>query len=403
MFQLAFRNIFRHKGRTALTLASIMVGVVALILSGGFIWDIFVQLREATIHSQLGHIQIYQAGYYSHGRRNPYGYMIQDPAQATAVVSALPQVVDVMQRIEFSGLLNNGRTDVPIIGAGMELDKEARLGSFITISAGRQLQDSDSFGILIGEGVASGLRVQPGDYVTLLLNTPDGALNSLEFEVVGVFRTLSKDYDARAVRISLGAAHDLLATQAVHSLVLALEQTEATDQAVTLLRERLGAAEYEVKAWYELADFYVKTVELYGRQFAVLQVIILIMVLLSVINSVNMAIYERTGEYGTLMALGDRGKDVFRLIVTENMLLGVVGGCGGVLLGIALAWAISTVGIPMPPPPNMNTGYVAHIQVVPSVVVTAFLVGAAATGLAALLPARRASRVPVAKALRQNI
>ena len=58
MFKLAIRNIFRHKVRTSLTLGAIMFGVMALTLSGGFIEDVFIQLREATIHSQLGHIQV---------------------------------------------------------------------------------------------------------------------------------------------------------------------------------------------------------------------------------------------------------------------------------------------------------------------------------------------------------
>ena len=56
--RLAFRNILRHKGRAATTLAAVTFGVVALILSQGFVEDIFVQLAEAIIHSQTGHVQI---------------------------------------------------------------------------------------------------------------------------------------------------------------------------------------------------------------------------------------------------------------------------------------------------------------------------------------------------------
>jgi putative ABC transport system permease protein len=156
-------------------------------------------------------------------------------------------------------------------------------------------------------------------------------------------------------------------------------------------------------AWYDLAEFYRKTVDLYRRQFGVLQVIILAMVLLGVANSVNLALYERTAEFGTLMALGQRSREVFMLIVVENGVLGLAGALAGVLLGVGVAWAASEVGIPMPPPPNSDVGYTARVLVVPWVVGTAFAVGAVATVLASLLPARRASRMPVVEALRASL
>jgi putative ABC transport system permease protein len=153
---------------------------------------------------------------------------------------------------------------------------------------------------------------------------------------------------------------------------------------------------------YQLADFYAKTVDLYRRQFGVMQIIIMIMVVLSVANSVNMAIYERTGEFGTLMALGRRGSDIFILVLTENAMLGLLGAGIGVLLGVLLGWLISGIGIPMPPPPNSEIGYTAYIRLVPRVILLAYLVGFIATVLASLLPAYRVSRLPVADALRYS-
>ena len=71
MWNLALRNVFRHRSRTMLTLGAIIFGVVFLILSSGFVEDFFIQLREATINSQYGHLQVYRAGYYDRGRRSP--------------------------------------------------------------------------------------------------------------------------------------------------------------------------------------------------------------------------------------------------------------------------------------------------------------------------------------------
>ncbi len=402
MLTLPLRNILRHRVRTGLTLAAIVFGVVGLIISGGFVEDIFIQLRESTIHSQLGHVQVYRTAYRTVGRRDPYQYLIEDSETLVNELTTLPHVLDVMKRLSFSGLANNGHADLAIFGEGVEPEKESQLGTAIRLVAGRNLTDADTYGVVIGKGVAASLRLEPGDYLTILTNTPDGALNSLEFTVVGVFQTFSKDYDNRAVRIPLLSAQELLAIQAVHNLVLSLDDTAATDRVIGWMRKQLDA-KFDVVAWYELSEFYNKTVELYRRQLGALQLIISVLVLLSVTSSVNMSIFERVGEFGTLQSLGTRKRDVFRLVLTENVLLGSIGAGFGLLFGVLLAYLLSSMGIPMPPLPNSDVGYAVVIRIVPSTLVTASLIGMIATILAAVLPAMRVIRIPVADALRRSV
>lgn len=403
MLTFALRNLFRQTVRSILTLTVIALGVAGISLVGGFIEDIFVQLRESTIHSQLGHLQIYRSGFSTIGRRDPYKFLMEDVDGLVDRFRAWPEVAEVMKRVSFSGLANNGYSDYPILGEGVEPTKEKQVGSMLSIVEGEPLSDSDPMAILVGKGLAHALKVKPGDPLTLLVNTPEGALNSLEFTVVGVFQSFSKDFDDRAVRISLGSAQDLLATPGIHALVFALNDTADTDRVVKRLMAELSSEQYEVKPWFVLADFYQKTVDMYQRQFTVLEIIILIMVFLSVANSVNMALHERMGEFGTLMALGNRPFDVFKLIVLEYSILGLIGAAVGVFVGVLLAGGISAFGIPMPPPPNSDMGYTAIVRVVPNVLGVAFVVGFLATALAVVVPARRVIHTPIVEALRSNI
>ncbi len=402
MFKLALRNIIRHKIHTMMTLTAIIFGVVGIILAGGWVNDVYVQLGEAMIHSQSGHMQIYRKGYHDAGSRSPEKYLITEPSTLKTQTSRIKGISSVMARLNFSGLLNNGRSDLPIVGEGIEPDLEVKLGSFVTFTAGHPLANKDNFGIVVGQGVAQGLQLKPGDHVTLLANTLEGALNSLDFVVIGVFQSFSNDYDAHAIRIPLAAAQELLGTQSINALVISLERTEDTDSIAAQLKDQFDSSGLEIKTWVELSDFYKKTVELYKGQFGVLQLIILVMVLLSVANSVNMSIFERTGEFGTMMALGNRSKKVFQLIMSESILLGLIGSCLGIVVGILLAMVISEIGISMPPPPNANIGYTAQIQIVPSVLLLSFIIGFSATVFAAILPARHVSRTQVVEALRQN-
>jgi putative ABC transport system permease protein len=402
LLKLALRSVLRQRLRTGMTLAAIVFGVMGIVIAGGFVADVFIQLAEATIHSQSGHIQVFKRDFLTKGTRSPEQFLIANPSQVAASIEKLDGVESVMNRLFFSGLINNGKRDLAIVGEGIEPDKEVRLGSFIHMTSGRQLTEKDQQGIIIGQGVAQTLGLKPGSSVTLVMSVAEGGMNTLDFQVVGVFQSFSKDFDAHAVRIPLRAAQELLQTAGTNLMVISLKETNRTE-AVQASVAALLPEQLESKNWVQLSDFYEKTVQLYSRQFGVLQAIILVMVLLSVANSVNMSVFERQGEFGTMQAMGNTRRGVAALILSENVIIGIIGSVTGALLGALAAWIISIIGIPMPPPPNANIGYTATIQIIPAVLLTAALIGCTSTILAAVLPAIKVSRIPVVDALRQNI
>lgn len=403
MFYLALRNLSRQWVRSGMTLAAIAFGVVGLILSGGFIRDVYHQLAESLIHSQTGHFQVAREGYFRLGSQSPEKYLLSNSQDLAERVRKVPHVLDAMVRLDFSGLLNNGDTDVSVRVEGIEPEREARLGSYVTLIAGHLLRDSERAGMVVGKGVAERLKLKPGDSVTLMTNTPEGALNTIELTLSGVFVSSAKDYDDRAVRIHLSAAQELLTVAGGTRIIALLQQRGQTEEVMQDAQKALVNEKIEMSSWLELNDFYTKTVALYDRQFGVLQVVILLMVMLSVSNAVNMSIFERMGEFGTMRALGNPGNYITRLVLLENVLLGATGALIGVVFGLLLAALISWVGINMPPPPNMSQGYVATIRVTMEVLVSAFAIGVVATVGAALLPAFRVSCKPIVDALRQNI
>jgi putative ABC transport system permease protein len=398
---LAARNVGRNRARSALSLAAIASGVAGLILSGGFVHDLIFQLGEAVIHSQSGHIQIAKVGYFEVGSRSPAKYLISPEEAKRLGAGSAGHVVLVAQRLGFSGLVSNGRSSYPIIGEGVEADKEAELGTYMVLLNGRTLSSKDRYGVLVGAGVARAMNLKPGSPISLVVPTVDGAMNTVDLQVVGTFQTYSKDYDDRAIRVSLGTAQELLNTQGINVLALLLDETGHTTLVAHELRARLKPMGLELKTWDQLNDFYWKAVALYDRQFGILRLVVLIMVMLAVTGAINMGVLERTGEFGTMRALGNKRWDVIRLVVLEAAQMGLLGAVIGTILGAGLGWAISRIGIPMPPPPNSNLGYMAHIRLVPSVVGGAFLVGATATVLASVPAALRVSRVPVVEALRR--
>jgi putative ABC transport system permease protein len=384
-----------------LTLASGFIGVVSLILAAGFIDDILWQLSNSTIHSQLGHFQVFAAGYLDAGRREPLSHTLADPRGAVAALRAIPGVVTVGSRLSFPASLSNGRADIAVAVEGIEPPAVARIGTVVTTIAGTPLEGTGSPAVEAGAGVAAALKLHPGDSVTLLAATQAGALNTIDAPITGVFRSPFKDYDDRFVRMPLGDAQELTGTRSVNSLVVLLDTDVSINDALMQARRALPPARYDVRPWWELADFYTATEALYRRQFFVLLAIVSAMVLLGVTNSINMSLHERQAEFGTVRAMGYGARAVFRQILAESALLGVVAAMLGLIVGALLAWAISAIGIPMPPPPNSEIGYSATIRLSASKLALAACAGVFACLAGAVVPAARLARMPIVDALRR--
>lgn len=402
--KLALRNIFRNKRRTGLTLTAIVCGSVALILFGGYIQANYQGLRESTINSRLGHIQIFQAGFQENRARAPEKFLLspQSIKKINLILEEISGVEIVTARLEFSGLLSNGRTSIAVIGIGGEVEKEAEMSVGLTLIDGEVLFEDDEDEVLMGKGLAASLHARPGDVLTLLASTSDGAINAVDVVVAGIFESFSNEYDERAMRMNLQHTRFLLDNEGVTNMVVLLDETARTEAVAKQLATLFQQAELqvEIKTWSELAPFYHAVVRLYDGLFGFLQLIVMVIVFLGIANTMTMSVMERTPEIGTIRALGTRKKGVVALILLEGTLLGALGGVIGILLGVVTARLITAGQFMMPPPPGSSIGFPIIIRIVPSVLAVGFLLAAGAALLSSIYPALKAARLKIVDALR---
>lgn len=398
----AIRNLQRNRNRTLVAVFTVACGLVAYLLAGGFIEWIFQSMRETTIRSQLGHIQIVRPGYMEKGIADPYNFLLPNSTVTLEKIRHLPDVASVAQRLTFSGLASHGETTVSFIGEGIEPDREAVISDQIIIRKGSNLTHSDERAALLGEGLAKNLGVTPGDMIVLLATAANGAPNAIEVRVAGVFFTASKDFDDSALRLPINLTRKLMRVQSATSWVVLLNKTENTGSAVSQLRADLATTEFSVIPWTDLADFYNKTVALFSKQINLMKSIIALIIILTISNTQTMSVLERTTEIGTIMAIGSRRSAVLRMFLIEGVMIGGIGGVVGVLLGYGLALLLSAIGIPMPPPPGMDTGFTAEIRVTALLALDALTLAFLTTLIASVMPAWKASRMNTVDALRCN-
>lgn len=399
---LAVRYLLRQRRRTAIGLLSVTFGVAALIFATGFIEFLFWGMREYTIRSRLGHVQIARAGYFESGRSDPFSFVLPARAPEREAVQGIEGVVSVAARIEFSGLVSYADASLSFLGEAIEPAREVELSEAVAISAGTNLDANDATGVIVGDGLAANLGLKVGDALVLIVNTPKGGINAAEVRVRGLFSTSTKAFDDAAVRMNLTLAQQLLRIDGAHLWVVALRSTDDTRSVAPRIRARLSQRGFDVVPWYELADFYNKTVTLFSRQVNVLKLIIALLILLVVSNTVTMSVLERTNEIGTSLAIGVKRARVLRQFLIEGGLLGTAGGVVGALVGVVVSIVVSYVGIPMPPPPGMGRGFTAEVILTMPIVAEAVALAAVASIAASILPAYRVSRLDIVEALRHS-
>ncbi len=401
--QLAFRNVFRNRRRTIMTLIMVGGGVTGLLLVGGFFARMFWGLRESTINDGLGHIQIFTAEHFNREEKHVLDTGIDNWRQVAASVSTGGHVRGVAPRIEFNGMLSNGVKSGVFMGSAVDPVAEQTLGFAARLASGRNL-DSKSGGeieALIGTGVARSMSVKPGDGLTILAVTSDGALNGIDVQVVGVVNTGFKEMDDRYLRITLPSAQRLLQSDRVTNLVVGLDNTDNTDLVAAQLTPRLQGLPQQLilKKWIDLAAYYKQVRSLFSTIFVFLGVIVFFMVLMSSVNTLLMAMFERTREIGTMLAMGTPRSWIMALFVLEATLLGILGAIAGVVGGNLLGVILNHSGIHLPPPPGTTVPMNFRVMYVPSLMIGSSILVIVSLALASILPAIRASRLQIAEAL----
>ena len=418
ILKMAFRNVFRHRIRSLITMCAISFGVVALIFAGGFFEDVLVKVRESYIRCNVGHLQIHRKGFDEHGRKEPFDYLIENPEEIMTLLRTIPKISLIEPRLGGGGILSTGETTIPCFIQGVDplRSKSVQLNPSkelkntptpsevgIIIEKGRGLSTDRPFGAILGKGLAKSIGAQVGDDLIFVTRTVNESINGIDVKVEGIFYSGSKDFDDHHLRLPLSTMKYLMRTPAIKSLIVSLEHTEDTLRVEQDLKYLIQThqLDIEVKRWDQINDFYTKTKLLFSRMFLVLKLVISIIVILSITNMMNVVVRERVSEIGTIMAMGTQPSDVLKLFLCEGAFLGLFGGLLGVGMGCLITWLIGTIGIPMPPPPGATMAYLQRPVIVPAVVGFSFVLSIVTSLFSALFPAWSASRLEIAHILRQ--
>jgi ABC-type lipoprotein release transport system permease subunit len=345
ILKLALRNLTRNRRRTSITLMGIAVSLGIVVWAANFQSGQYDQAVKSGISSMAGHVVI-QAPMYQKERDD--GMVVEDTdAMVKTLEQSFPDDV-VLRRIFLQGIINSATNTSMAAVLATEPEKDKQVGELHEkLVEGEWLGDDDR-GILLGQKMADSLGVSLGDKVVYMGQHGDNETFSRLFRVSGIVRTGLPQMDAAMAIVNLNAGQLLLQREGVsHQVTVHIQKTQEAQWATDKAKELVSSPEVVVLSWQEaLPDLYgLMQVDKQTQDWMML--ILVFIAAIGVLNTILMSVLERTREFGVLLAIGLKPRQLSGLVLLEGVLLGLLGMVLGVAFGLLLTYPSVKYGIDM--------------------------------------------------------
>ena len=407
IFKIAVRNLMRYKRRTLLTASLVAIGVVFVLVfisvSGSFKNMMIGQITD----SFLGHIQIHKEGYVASIDSLPLTLNMGPKAfeKVEKAINEIPEIEAYSPRIKFGGMFSNfvETTNVRLNGVYPEKEiKTAPLFLSRIMEGEKSIKPGE---ILVPELLAKGMKVKVGDTVVIIATNRDGSVNGKQFRVGGILQSVTGP-GGRDGYVHIDDAAEILRmdTMAISEIAVRLKDFDKLNGVFGRLKGTLsnevnkqGESAFEVHTWQKLSPFY-NVARMIDIMTFFVKLMLIAIVLISIMNVMVTAVYERIREIGTIAAIGTLPGKIVAMFLIEGFSLGLFGAVVGDILGVAVISILSMAKL------SFNFGRQKGLLLSPGInpqdILVISIIVITISVLASLQPAYKASRMNPIDALR---
>jgi putative ABC transport system permease protein len=407
LFKIAVRNLRRYKRRTLLTASLVMIGVIFVLLyisvSGSFKNMMVGQITD----SMLGHLEVHRKGYLASIDNLPLNLNLKPQAfkKLADILNQQPEVEAFSPRIKFGGMFSTFVETTNIRLNGITPDQEFKT---IPLLPSRIIQGQKTLKkgeILVPDLLARGMKVNVGDTVVIVATNKDGSVNGKQFKVSGVLESVSGP-GGRDGYIHIEDAMETLRMEEreISEVAIRLKHfgqlNTFSEKLEGLLSGEVNKEEkpiFEVHTWEKLSPFY-NIARMIDMMSFFIKLMLIAVVLISIMNVMIMAVYERIREIGTIAAIGTLPGKILSMFLVEGFCLGAMGAVAGNILGIIIILILNRIRITFDF--GMQKGLVLSTTIAPGDVLIISLIVILISVIGSLQPAVKASRMEPIKALR---
>lgn len=343
MVILAKRSIFRNSRRTLLTVLLISCSLAAILFTDAFVKGMVSTMVKISTQTFLGEAQIHQQGFRA---ANDIDLYIKNDEVLYQTLNDIQAITAYAPRVISGAMASSSENVASAIVYGVQADQEANVSKLQqAMVQGQYLSGSDSE-ILLGDRLADLLEVSLGDRLVLTVSQANGGeLAQALFRVSGIFRFNERNMDNGMAFINLLTGQKLLNITGVHEVALRLEElNQAQDKSLNLWRI-LNTDKLETLSWQELVPQLSSMLAMTKYSTLIVSLIMYILVALGLINTMFMSIFERQTEFGILLAIGTRPKQLFYQIVLEGFFIGLMSVVAGLILAVLVCYYGAVNGI----------------------------------------------------------
>ena len=336
-WRIAWRNLWRNWRRTMLALAAIGLSVTLVLAYNGMLRGYADWMVETVTGPMLGHVQIHALKW---RETRDMDRTIEHVEPLAATLRRDPAVNDVAARIYAPALAALGEEGFAVIVIGVDLNVETRPQRLLA-SAPTRLGPHE---VLMGEQLARQMGVKAGDVVALVGQAADGSLANDLFRVAAPVRTAVDFVNRQGIVMTLDEAQSLFVMpDAAHEIMIYAKDSADLPALVARLRAVPVLTGTEVVDWKTIAPQMVSIIGVVEIAWWLVLVLVFVAAASGVANTMLMATFERTHEFGMLLALGTTPRRLVSMITLEAVALGLTGAATGTAIGVALvAWTHRT-------------------------------------------------------------
>jgi putative ABC transport system permease protein len=335
LFKLAWKNIWRNRSRTAITMAAIFFAVILSILAKSLQDGVFNNLVKNVVSFYSGYVQIHKEGYWD---EQILDNSFEASEEIESEILKNSNVNLVTSRLESFALASSEELTKGCLIVGIEPEKENRITSLKSkISSGSYLF-KDDYAVLLSQGLAARLKLNVNDTIILLGQGYHGSTAAGKYPIKGLLKFGSPELNNKTLFMPLALSQDLFQAYGIlSSYILALNDTEALYATSVSLQQTLGNG-YEVKTWEEIMPDIKQHIQADSKSMKYIIAILYMLVCFGIFGTILMMMEERKFELGMLVAIGMKKSLLIALLLIESVFTVFSGCIMGVLFGIPLIY-----------------------------------------------------------------
>lgn len=333
IFKIAWRNIWRSRVRSLVVATAIALGLFAGLFSSAFYEGMINQKIENVIELEMSHFQVHHPKFREELLSNmtiPNSVGLQSEINAdSSVTASTGRVVSMV-------MMASANQSGGVKAVGIDPTEESNVTVLHQkITEGEYFEGIKRNPILISEKLAEKYRVKLRSKVVLTMQDVEGEIIAGSFRVVGIFNSGNGMYDEANVFVRRSDMQNLLGIgDSYHEIAVLVNTPSEAENVASRYAE--AYPDLEIKPWLDLAVGMRYMVEAMGTYAYIIVGIILFALLFSIVNTMLMAVLERTREIGMLMAVGMNKNSVFQMIMLETIFLSLLGGPAGLAISYIL-------------------------------------------------------------------